>query len=90
MSQKTSVPWRGAKISLTGRWSGGVVVSVPGSRPVCTKGQQELAKGEVSLMSGKQTLVAGLRAADPTEAVKVVEMQDVAAKFSGLNQGSHW
>ena len=88
-AQKSGVPWRWAKISLTGRWSGREAVSVPGRRPVCTKGQQELAKGEVLLVSGEQTLVAGLGAADPTEVVEVVEVQDVAANLAGLDQGSH-
>ena len=84
------MPWRGAKISLTGRWSGRLVVSVPGRRPVFAKREQEFVKWKVSLMSGEQTVVAGLRAADPAEVVEVVEMQEVAADFAGLDQGGQW
>ena len=88
-AQKSGVPWRWAKISLTGRWSGRLAVSVPGRRPVFTKREQEFAKGEVSLMLGEQTVVACLGAADPAEAVEVVKVQDVAADLAGLDQGSH-
>ena len=88
-AQKSGVPWRWAKISLTGRWPGRLAVAVPGRRPVFTKREQEFAKWKVSLVSGEQTVVAGLRAADPAEAVEVVKVQDVAANIAGLDQGSH-
>ena len=35
-------------------------------------------------------MVAGLGAADPTEAMEVVKVQNVAPDFAGLNQGSQW